>query len=311
MNFFKMRPLWAALALVALFSSCAKQPEAVIHFRLKFDSLQERLGADGLPTGVTSGRAAQTPAMNALGIHQIEFLPSSTTPFGKGTQLFASPETTVGGDLAIDFSQAKIAKDGEIFLDVPMSKLPVGKYEWARVSVAYQNYDVLFNLLNVPFAGSFNDERGAVASFVGFNNYITTYKVATKTETINANRKQGYWCFETKLNTAYAIYDKMYNGQSLDGATTVVNPLAASSPIPAGSCVVTGRFDTPLSISGKETTDLTVTLSFSINRSFEWEETINRNGKWDINAQANTGQPTVERVVDMGLRGLRVFYESK
>jgi hypothetical protein len=79
-----------------------------------------------------------------------------------------------------------------------------------------------------------------------------------------------------------------------------VNPLFASSPIPPGSCVVTGKFATPLVITGQETENLTLTLSFSINNSFEWIDS-NGNGQLDIYAD---GVTPAEKIVDMGLRGL-------
>lgn len=294
-----------------LFSSCQKKYDPILYFRVKLDPLQERLGSNGLPSGVVSGRAAQTPSVNVVGIHQIELTTGNSTPLSKGAVLLSTPRTTVGGESAIDFQQVKMAKDGELFFSIPMSKLGVGSYEFARVAVAYQNFDVLFNMLNVPFSGNFNDERGTFATFLGDNNYITHFNVSAKEERVNGNRKQGYWTFETKLGSAYATNDRVYNGQVTEGATTFVNPIHQTSPIPSGACVVTGRFDAPLSITGKETEDRVVTLSFSTNRSFEWEESINRNGKWDADRQAVTGQPNIERVMDAGLRGLRVWYENK
>ena len=73
------------------------------------------------------------------------------------------------------------------------------------------------------------------------------------------------------------------------------NPLASTSPIPQGSCVVTGQFSEHLIITGNETQDITITLSLSINNSFEWQE-ITADGKYE---------PAIgESVVDMGLRGL-------
>jgi hypothetical protein len=69
-----------------------------------------------------------------------------------------------------------------------------------------------------------------------------------------------------------------------------------SSPIPQGSCVVTGQFENGLTITGDETEDVTVTLSFSVNQSFEWTE-INTDGKFEPSAG--------EELVDMGLRGLK------
>lgn len=44
--------------------------------------------------------------------------------------------------------------------------------------------------------------------------------------------------------------------------------------------------------------DITLTLSFSVNNSFEWVDK-NANGEWDLDIQ----QGGAEEVVDMGLRG--------
>jgi hypothetical protein len=84
-------------------------------------------------------------------------------------------------------------------------------------------------------------------------------------------------------------------GQAPEGVTTVPNPLFDSSPIPQGSCVVTGQFENGLTIIGNEANDVIVTLSFSINNSFEWTE-VNADGKYEPAAG--------EQVVDMGLRGV-------
>ncbi len=298
--------------LLFILTGCQKKPEYAVHFRVKFDGLQERLDNKGFPAAVGAGRAAQTPLMNQVGIQQIELASNNTTVLGKGLVLLTTPETVAGGEGAIDFSQVKIAKEGEVFLTVPMKDLSIGRYEWVRASVAYQNFDILFNMYNVPFAGSFLDQRGTFASFLGYNNYLKPYKVWSKLDNVTTgNFKQGYWCFETKLVSSYASNDKMFRGQSPEGSTTVVNMLSTTSPNPLGSSVITGRFDAPLSITGNETQDIYITLSFSTNRSFEWEESIERNGKWDYNAQANTGQPIIEKVIDAGLRGLKVSYDAK
>lgn len=59
--------------------------------------------------------------------------------------------------------------------------------------------------------------------------------------------------------------------------------------------MVTGEFENGFTITGNETQDIVVTLSFSINNSFEWTE-VNADGKYEPSAG--------EQVVDMGLRGL-------
>ena len=75
------------------------------------------------------------------------------------------------------------------------------------------------------------------------------------------------------------------------------NPLSATSPIPSGSCVVTGKFADKLIINNNESKNIEVMMNLSINKSFEWID-VNGNGKWDVDV--NSG----ENVVDMGLRGL-------
>ena len=64
---------------------------------------------------------------------------------------------------------------------------------------------------------------------------------------------------------------------------------------------MTGKFAQPLVITGKETGDVTVTLSFSVNKSFEWKDD-NGNGKLDLYSDPSTPG---EKVVDMGLRGMK------
>ncbi|MDT9298300.1 MAG: hypothetical protein P5700_25460 [Arthrospira platensis PCC 7345] len=73
------------------------------------------------------------------------------------------------------------------------------------------------------------------------------------------------------------------------------NPISSTSPIPPGSCLVTGAFPSNLVITGNESSDVIVELSFSINNSFEW---------YDDN-QNNIFEPLDgDTVVDMGVRGL-------
>ena len=94
-------------------------------------------------------------------------------------------------------------------------------------------------------------------------------------------------------------------GQNPVGATTVVNPLAPFGvELPFGSCIVTGQLEQPLTITGQENEDLNITLSFSVNNSFEWVD-VNGNGEWDIDASGNIQ----ESLVDMGLRGLKVLID--
>jgi hypothetical protein len=273
-----------SVVIVLIFASCSEdkddnpQPNLVI--RLKFDASQERLNNLGQPSTVASGNAAQSPNVNRMSANYIEFAPTATTLLGQGEIVFKGPETMAGGGNAIDFQNAVFAGNNETFLTIPLSDIASGNYQWVRVSLAYQE-----GIINLLVNG--NDISGTLGSFVGFNNYITSFDLNGSTVEVNANKLQGFWAFEALGFTS--------QGQAPEGATTVPNPLFDSSPVPQGSCVVTGQFANGLTITGNETKDVVITLSFSINNSFEWTE-VNADGKFEPGAG--------EQVVDMGLRGL-------
>src|SRR5204862_4143491 len=99
---------------------------------------------------------------------------------------------------------------------------------------------------------------------IGFNSYIKSYSLKTDTILVNGNRKQGYWGLESSGTVAGTPLTLKTSGQAPEGATTVVNPIFASSPIPSGSCVVTAAFKPgKLVITGKETQDVVVEVSLS------------------------------------------------
>lgn len=281
--------------------------DAKLIFKLKLDPTQARLDAFAQPSTVPSGNAAQNPQFNGMSAHKIELVPSPLTPVNGGTIVYQGAETTIGGNNAIDFDQAVITKDGEIFYEIPLADVAAGTYPHIRVSVSYQNYDIVYNVNNVPTWPSgttnLNNEKGTIASFVGFNSYIKDLKPKNRTQSVNANKLQGYWAFETDLSSPYSSANSIYSGNAQ--VTTVVNPLNATTPTPPGSCLVTGSFDgSALEITGNETEDIVVTLSFSTNKSFEWVDS-NGNGELDIDVSAGT----TEAVVDMGLRGLKPSFQ--
>ncbi|MES2863061.1 MAG: hypothetical protein V4666_03000 [Bacteroidota bacterium] len=257
----------------------AEEPQLIIKF--KFDPTQVRLNNIGQPSTVSAGNAAQSPIFNGISAHYLEFTPNALTQVGQGAILYNGPSTTLGGANAIDFSQAKIVGEGEAFLSIPLKNLPLGSYEYVRVSLSYQNYNI-----NVRASGT--DYVGTIASFVGFNNYITTHSVAGHAFAVNDDVLQGYWAFAIPSVSYYT------SGQST-GVTTVPNPIATTSPIPSGSCLVTGKFANNFVVTGNETKNVEVQLSLSINNSFEWSE-VTVDGKFEPGAGEN--------VVDMGLRGL-------
>ena len=271
-------------------------------FQYDFDTTQVRLDAFGQPIGVPSNHGAQHPKMNSMTAHYIELAQGAYTPVGKGTVVYHAEETTLGGENAIVFAKTKIVGKGETFFSIPLKNVTPGEYEYLRVSVGYQNFDVKYYIdttIVVPGMPDMviqQDYPGTIASFIGFNSYIKNYIIKTESETVNGNKKQGYWGFETKVNIQGYPFNYKTTGQSPAGATTVVNPIAGSSPIPAGSCLITGKFPSnKLVITGNETQDIVIRVSMSTNKSFEWVDT-NGNGKWDATK--------VEAVVDMGLRGM-------
>ncbi len=297
--------LLLTVCLLAFFS-CKKDDDSTsgtasnLQFQFKFDPAQARLNNIGQTAQIPAGHAAQSPDFRQMSVHYIELAPGAFTALGKGAVVYHAAETTKGGETGVDFDQAAKAGAGETFTKMSLKDVPPGTYEWVRASVTYQNYDVKFNINKIPLVGDLAQQSGTVASFVGFNTYLTSIKPREKTLAVNDDKKQGFWAFETSLTAPYNTYNQLYSGDAPAGATTVVNPLFASSPIPAGSCVVTGKFDKPLVITGNEPADLTVTLSFSINKSFEWIDD-NSNGQLDIYADGVTPS---EKIVDMGLRGL-------
>jgi len=286
-----MKKYIAYLGLALFMFSCqdndnnttSQEPKLI--FKFKFDPNQARLNNIGQPAAMPAGHAGQNPIFNLISAHYLELAPNDLTAFNQGLVLYRAPETTIGGALAIDFSQSKNVAENEVFFEIPISQVTPGSYKWVRCSLAYQNYQIKVLQQNVEY-------NGTLASFVGFNTYINSFNIGNNIFNVNGNRSQGYW--------AFALNDIPFatSGQSA-GTTTVPNPNAANSPIPPGSCVVTGSFGTPLTITGSEQNDVVVTLSLSINKSFEWTE-VNADGKYE---------PAVgEQVVDMGLRGLIPTY---
>jgi hypothetical protein len=260
---------------------CADEtPAANLIIKFRFDASQARLNNLGEPAVIPMGNAAQSPNFARMSANYIELAPNANTLLGSGEIIYEGAETTQGGAMAIDFQSAEFAGNDEVFISIPLSEVATGTYDWVRVSLAYQEGSI--NLLQ-----NGNEITGTLASFVGYNSYITNFDVNGSTFNINENKLQGFWAFEASGFTA--------QGQAPAGATTVPNPLFNTSPVPQGSCVVTGQFANTFTITGNETQDVEVILSFSINNSFEWTE-INADGKYE---------PSIgEQPVDMGLRGL-------
>jgi hypothetical protein len=281
--------VFAVFASLILVTSCKKDEDPVVSqptnaprliFTFKFDSTQVRLDNLGQTDTLPSNHGAQCPVFNLMSSHYIELTPNMWTALGAGVVLYRAPETTIGGPNAIDFDSSHVVGENQEFFSMPLSQMTPGTYNFIRVSLAYQNYDVKVRANSLDFTGT-------LASFIGFNTYIRTYTVGTQSLTLNTNKAQGYWAFEA--------FSQVTQGQAPAGATTVPNPLFATSPVPQGSCVVTGQFAAPLTITGSETQDIHIVISLSTNNSFEWVE----------HSTAGFYEPLDgDTVVDMGVRGL-------
>ncbi len=286
------RHLLLLAAAAVLITACKKEedpeptptdagPRLILKF--KFDSTQTRLDNLGLPSTVPAGHGALSPVFHGMSAHYVEFAPTAWDSLGHGDIVYHAPETILGGATAIDHDLCLVVGQGGEFLNVPLSDLAAGTYQWLRVSLSYQNYDIKFTTFGTEYLGT-------IASFLGFNTYITQFQVHDSIVTVNDDRLQGFWAFEVidpPIPTPVTL------GQA--PVTTVVNPLSGTSPIPPGSCVVTGAFPVPLTITGTETEDVVIEVSLSTNKSFEWAET-------DAD---DTFEPVDgETVVDMGIRGM-------
>jgi hypothetical protein len=289
------------LVAVVLLTSCQKdvtgKASPNLIFRFKFDSTQARLDNIGQPEPVPAGNGAQSPVFNKMSAHYIEFAPNALTPLGSGKVCYHAPETIAGGSTAIDFEKSNFAGNNETFFSIPLKSINPGEYEWLRVSLAYQNFDVKYYVDTVVSGVTIKQIfSGTAAGFIGYNTYIKTLTIKTQSIAVNANKLQGFWGFETTVNVPPVTFQHITSGQSPAGATTVPNPIFSTSPIPAGSCVVTGAF-TPgkLKITGTETKDIIIEVSLSTNKSFEWNEVV-FDGRWEPGKG--------EGVQDMGIRGM-------
>lgn len=278
--------------------SCKKTKDEVkeepsLVFKLKFNATQERLDGQGnVITQLPDTHAAQTPDFNAMSAHYIELAPNAYTLPGQGERVYEGATISTQGTVTIngneldpiDFSKARIKKEDEIFYSIPISKIKAGTYPYIRVSVTYQNFNIKLKAAGV------NNIDATIASFVGYGQYINQLKIKNKTIVVNGVKTQGFWAFEEQ------IFGTTSSGQAPAGATTVPNPLASTSAIAQGSCLVTGVFDSPLVITGSEKQDVEIQLSFSINNSFEWH---------DVNDDDVYEPEAGDKVIDMGLRGLK------
>lgn len=275
--------------------------EPKLNITFIMDPNADRLDNFGDPISIPDGNAGQHPDFEILGLHFIGLYPDKFTPYDGGTTIFASPTTEAGGIAAINFNNELLLTETDNTLSVPLSNINSGTYEYFRSSIGFQKYNIVYNLggaatnnSNWPTGVSDDvDIDGTVASFVGYNTYIENYTLKNQSVAVNANKPQGYFGLESNGVVAGYEFSDLSEGNA--SQTTVPNPIDATSPVPDGSCVVTGKFPVALVIPENPTEDINIQVIISINKSFEWEDN-NGNNKYE---------PLLgEQVVDMGTRGV-------
>ena len=305
MNFFNF--LFIILLGGALFSSCTSDvevtpPETEAQLTISFlmDENADRLDNLGNPVSVPPGNAGQHPDFETLGLHFIGLYPDQFTAYDEGVTVFSSPTTEEGGVAAIDFDEELFLTESDNSISIPLSEVSPGTYNYFRSSIGFQQYTVVYNLEgaanNPDWPDGLDDNidvDGHVASFLGYNTYINSYTIENESVTVNGNKVQGYFGLESTGEVQGVEITEVTEGDAPQ--TTVPNPISGTSPVPPGSCVVTGRFPNALVIPENATEDIHVQVTISINNSFEWEDG-NGNGKYE---------PLLnEKVVDMGTRGV-------
>ncbi len=294
-----------ALSGIVFFSCTKDDPvessnEPSLNITFLMDANADRLNNLGEPVSVPNGNAAQDPDFEILGLHFADLYQDKFTPYDNGVALFTTPTTEAGGIAAIDFTQELfLTQDNNVF-SIPLSQVSPGVYEYFRSSIGFQQYAIEYNLSgassspNWPAGVSDDvDVEGTIASFLGYNTYISQYTIVNEEVTVNANKLQGYFGLETQGEVAGFPVNSVTEGDAPQ--TTVPNPISDTSPVPDGSCVVTGKFPTALVIPENPTENINIQVVISINNSFEWVD-ANGNGKYE---------PLLgEQVVDMGTRGV-------
>ena len=303
MNFIKVA--FFALIGIVLFSCSSdddpKRQSHMLNITFIMDANAGRLDNFGDPITIPSGNSAQHPDFDILGLHFIGLYPDKFTPYESGVTILSTSTTQQGGIAAIDFENERMFTEANNSLSIPLDDITAGTYKYIRSSIGFQKYDIVYNLggasaTRPDWPSGLDDDidvKGTVASFLGYNTYIKNYNLLNKTIEVNANKQQGYFGLESNGEIVGQTFNTITEGRAPQ--TTVVNPISDTSPVPAGSCVVTGEFLSALTIPESPVDDIHVQIIISINNSFEWRDN-NGNNKYE---------PLLgEEVVDMGTRGV-------
>ena len=318
----------AWIALVALiFGACTKGTnERYLILKFKFNDTLAPLNDTGGLYVMPNGNAAQTPVYNNIAANYVALSADSTftnMALVYGTYL---NDTTTN---FVNYKNLVKVKDGEAFVSISLASIKPGTYNWLRVSIAYQNFDIKFRLDSnvasfsqngVQYPGAiFNgDYIGTIAAFSAFSTFvdengyiINEHKVPAYNQYIG----NGVWALETHLGTGGIYYPSDYLNITGRANTTSVNPLWATrnSPTPKRSAVLTANLNSiqydkygvkppaiaiaPLTITGAETESIIIECELLNKNSFEWQNGLGINVGWE----PHKGEP----IFDYGVRGMR------
>jgi hypothetical protein len=288
-----------------------------LRLRVNFDTQGERFDANGELAEVPEGRAAYTPEMRELRISSIELVPDENTPVGQGVMLYEAATRVVFGEEITELDQTISTAGGIVANRFNFQDIPAGTYPYVRVGLAsakYQlNYDLHYHVkdstdtdsippdFTVPVELTQLSGGMAVLYSDAWVNTLTPFNI---TLDINQQKRQGYYAFETSFTSSFELGNNVYVDSLFNTIPTLPNPISATAPTPESSGIITGVFDTPLEVTGQESEDVLVDLTFSTNQAFEWVDP-NNDGRWDVWILAETW----ERISDFGLRSLEASWE--
>ena len=307
---------FACLAVFALlFASCTKVGigDRYLVIKFKFNDTLARMNDAGIVIGDSIGasNAAVTPKYNSISANFLALFPNDSSKFSDAIPIYTA---AIKDSIAFAFNKYMVVKEGETFLEIPLTAIKPGSYKWLGAGLAYSNVDVPFKIEYVFNNNTYNSSyTGTVATLLSGPSYINEIQIKDKNIIRNGNEPQGFWAFESRFGFG-GFLDSIFtkNDYVAPNATTVVNPLFGNTILPNFKSygITTGKIfgnksykngdvkeeQTPLVITGLETESIILELNLSTRNSFIWEDG-NQNKMWEPFKG--------ERIVDMGLRGMK------
>jgi len=241
---------------------------------LKFDSTQVRLDNYGNIAIIPTGHEAQSPLSYSVSIKQIELLRDSSADYYAGANYFYNSSAT-----------QQLAHEGIAFDEYISSHDAPGTFKWIRVYFGLQNFRIRCKVNG-------NVVEGSLLSFLKPVNNENEYLINDSTIINDSTMNKGQWFLELDGGISPILAGQVQP----ESAISQPNSLHYSWPAPSDLYVVTCPINPILSI-GRPYYD-TVTLSISINKSFEWVEHSDPDYFEPLNG---------DTIVDFGIRGVQII----